>query len=366
MADYNKKIKILIEHLSSRASTRVVQKVIKRSGIRTGRTLDDTIAYVESIKPERAEVAYKKLLASVEDFHLFGAKALRILKVKESELEYVKDFFESLAPDENLPSFKFYPKPLKESTLKEEALHDPCFIKKYISPLGTLYVFSVRNIITLRDVFEGSDINDFGLKETEYDKIIAIKEKDVQFFNSIFVYADYKKIELRVDLASVMGITVLKNALDIFERKLDSLYFDKYKSPLPIGKVDLFPIIGSIYQAKEDGYVSELTFQCPTGANRTETLSSYRKELNVKDLRLEEYHVAGTKKIGNVFIPYKICVYWDSENTAGAISGEPELILSGALIMSKSNAIILDYAIVNNTIAENDFNYVIAAIHEYV
>ncbi|MFU9138476.1 hypothetical protein [Erwinia tasmaniensis] len=366
MIDYNKKIKILIEHLSSRASARVAQKVIKRSGLRTGRTLEDTIAYVECIKPDRAEVTYKKLLSSVEDFHLFGAKALRILKIKESEVENVKDFFESFVPNEDISSYKFYPKPLKESTLKKESLHEPCFIKKYISPLGTLYVFSSRNIITLRDVFEGSDIDDFGLKNNEYDKIIAIKEKDIQFFNSIFVHADYEKIELRVDLASVMGITVLKDVLDIFERKLDSLYFDKYKVPLPVGKVDLFPIIEKLYQTKDDGYVSELTFKCPTGANRTETLSSYRKDLNVKDLRLEEYHVAGTKKIDNVFIPYKICVYWDSENTQGAVSGEPELMLSGSLIMSKSNAIILDYAIVNNTLAEKEFNYVIAAIHEYV
>jgi hypothetical protein len=361
-----KSIKLLISHLSKRAPTRVVQKIIKNSGIKTGRNIEDTLDYVDSIKLESVFKIYNKLKVNIEDFHLFGPKIIRILNVTEDGKDEVRNFFESLTVDKSSIESTAFPKPLGHRRLNAIKLSTPNLIRKYQSPIGTLYLFSYKTVVSLREIYTGKEVNLFGDKASTFDKIIGIKEKSIQFFNTIFVTADYSRIELRIDLADQMGITVLREVMDTFENKLNSRFFDIYKKPMPYGRINFFPVIQKIYDESEDGYIFELAFQCPTGANRSENLNNYRKELNIRDLRKEEYHVAGTQKIGKVFIPYKVGVFWDSENTDGEVSGEPELILSGTLLMAKANTSILDHAIISNTVSEKDFNYVSAAINDYV
>lgn len=366
MAIIHKKVQNLIKLLSSRIPARTAQKIIKKSGVKTGRSIEDTIIYVDDLSEERAKSALRKLKNHIENLHLFGAKAIRILKIKEDEKLLMKGFFDSLTPDVSLPSVRYYPKPLSEKTLKSEDISTPKFIKKYEAANGSLLVFSCKHRVSYRDVYEGNLETDFGETASKYDKIIAIRDKDIQFFNSIFISSDLDYIELRVDLADILGSTVLREMLDKFESQLDRLYFKTNKKTLPTGKVNFFPMIHEIYNQKHDGYIFDLAFQCPTGANRRENLSNFGKDFDIKDLRQEEYHVAGTNQIGNIFIPYKIGVYWDSENTDEVVIGSPKLTLSGKLIMAKESVNILDYAIISNTIDENDFNYVISAIHEYV
>ncbi|HBT5890885.1 hypothetical protein [Klebsiella quasipneumoniae] len=361
-----KSIKLLINHLSRRAPARVAQRIIKNSGIKTGRSIEDTLDYVDAIKPESINKIHNRLKANIEDFHLFGPKVVRILNVTEDGHDEVRNFFESLNIDDTSIESTSFPKPLGPKQLEAVKLSSPNLIRKYQSPTGTLYLFSYKSVVSLREIYTGKEVDYFGDKASSFDKIIAIKEKNIQFFNSIFVTADYKRIELRIDLAEQMGITILREVMDTFEGKLNSRFFDIYKKPIPYARINLFPIIQKIYDESEDGYIFDLSFQCPTGANRNENLSGYKKELNIKDLRKEEYHVAGTQKIGNVFIPYKVGVYWDPENTDGEVSGEPELILSGTLLMAKSNASILDCAIISNTVNEKDFNYVVTAMNDYV
>lgn len=360
------RIKILITHLSARIPARAAQKVIKKAGIKTGRSIEDTILYVEEMTEEKARRAYRKLRNSIENTHLFGAKAIRILKIKESEKHLVKEFFDSFTPDDSVQSVKSYPKPLSDRLLKKEEFSTPQFIKKYPSANGSLLVFSFKHQVSYRDVYESNLEDEFGEIASKYDKIIAIREKEIQFFNSIFISPNCEYMELRIDLADMLGVTVLKEVLDKFESQFDTAFFKKHKQPLPTGKVNFFPMIHEIYEQDDDGYVFDLAFQCPTGANRRENLSGFGKEIDIKDLRQEDYHVAGTNQIGHIFTPYKIGVYWDSEITEDAVKGSPKLILSGNLLMAKGSADILDYAIISNSTDENDFNYVISAIHEYV
>lgn len=361
-----KNIKLLINHLSRRAPTRIAQKIIKNAGIKTGRSIEDTLVYVDSIKPESVFKIYNKLKANLEDFHLFGPKVVRVLEITEDGQDEVRQFFKTLKVDDTSIESTAFPKPLGPKRLSSLALSTPNLIREYKSPTGTLYLFSYKSVVSLRETYTGKEVDYFGDKASSFDKIIAIKEKNIQFFNSIFVTSDFKRVELRVDLAEQIGITTLREVMDTFEGKINSKFFDTYKKPIPSARINFFPLIQKIYDASDDGYIFDLSFQCPTGANRNENLSAYKKSLDIKDLRKEEYHVAGTTKIGNVFIPYKIGVYWDSENTGNEVSGEPELILSGTLLMAKANTSILDHAIISNTISEKDFNYVVAAINDYV
>lgn len=92
--------------------------------------------------------------------------------------------------------------------------------------------------------------------------------------------------------------------------------------------INLFPAIRSIYDDANAGRLIGLQFDCSTGANRREVMRKVTDDRDLRrDLRREEYHVAGTNKVD-------ITPYWLSVElrVPHAISSETiELTLPGTI-----------------------------------
>lgn len=69
------------------------------------------------------------------------------------------------------------------------------------------------------------------------------------------------------------------------------------------------PAMRKMYDAADEGRVVGMSFHCATGTRRKET------PLANKDLRREEYHMAGMAKIDGMFEPYRLSVAWDKDSS---------------------------------------------------
>ncbi|HCE3033001.1 hypothetical protein P7M07_02665 [Vibrio parahaemolyticus] len=357
------KIKNIADTLKERSSIRIAQKILKASGLNTARSWDDTIERVDDLSEDFQLKILDELLINFEQNNLYGSKAIKILKIKKSKRDKVRNLFASLSKSKEKSLFDAYPIPVSGDDLNNVS-RQPEYLYKYQSDDGELYLFSHKKMVSARQVFEGEELESFGEYAEVFDKIVGLVDKEQIFFNSIFLDKNCKYVEIRVDLADVVGVSTIKEVMSDFEKFLDVIFFSKFKMSFPGISNNLFPVIHEIYNNKNEGYISELSFICGTGVNRTESIRG-GKNSETKDIREEGYHIAGTEEIEHVFTPYRTKLYWDEEDDED-LEYSPFLYIPGNISHAKGDsADKLDYAIISRTYTDYEFNYVINVLREY-
>ncbi|EGR2358729.1 TPA: hypothetical protein ACN343_001438 [Vibrio parahaemolyticus] len=360
---HREKIKNIAEILKDRSSIRIAQKILKESGLNTARSWDDTIERIDELSEKFQVKILDDLLVNFEQNNLYGAKAIKFIQIQESEQKKIRILFDSLVKSTEKLLFDAYPIPVSGDDINKVG-RLPEYLYKYQSDDGELYLFSHKKMVSVRQVFEGSELESFGEYGEAFDKIIGLVDKEQIFFNSVFLDKSCKYIEIRIDLADVVGVTTIKEVMSDFEQYLDKLCFSKFTIPFPGISKNFFPVIHDIYNNKTEGYVSDLSFICGTGVNRTESIRG-SKNSETKDIREEGYHIAGTEEIEHVFTPYRVKLYWDKEDDED-LEYSPFLYIPGSISHSKDDsADKLDYAIISRTYTSYEFNYVVNVLREY-
>ncbi len=139
-----------------------------------------------------------------------------------------------------------------------------------------------------------------------YDEFIAIKRTDYQVFDVVTVRNSLRRVEVLIDHpdrikgsdSSELRCLAVLGRLSTLIAGLAPIYDSN--NPL-----NLMPCISGLYHAKSEGRVSKLSFRSPTKSVNKAAMTSQ------DDLRKEEFHDAGVKKVGDI-TPYDITVVWDS------------------------------------------------------
>jgi hypothetical protein len=239
-----------------------------------------------------------------------GERAIQFYKIASDKAGYLAEVLKLIGAEDSAFS-KSYPLPLEADELSDvpSGLY-LCDIKLSPQDGVTSLVFCGKRTIEEREQrtrFQIGDeaINRFGWEQ--YDEFVLVKRKCIQSYEIVQINIVDGTIEIRVE--NHPGVNA-STALEQLQVKLN--YFLTHHLGLEhqlITPINLFPLIGSIYDDSTEGTVVELGFITATGSSKHETTRS--SEI---DLRVEKYHAGGKTAIDGLLTPFRLAVRWPSDN----------------------------------------------------
>lgn len=303
----------IFEELKRRGALRALQRFLNEHDVASARSWD------ELKERTKQAIADKDLDAGAfEDFfiqvQLTAYKSYGLYEVGAKERAALVKYFAKLKT--NNAFAKNYPYPVSRTALTQAAA-DPVPVSVQDTASGTALI-----LCSPRRYFSRLEIPRNHLEQSvrhQYTgaRLFADTAGLFQAYDVIFVSKNENYIQVRTDLgadrleedAATLQASITDALVDIIEAgKLGDLP----------SQVDLFPAIRSMYDDSKEGRVSELHFECTTGANRRESM----RRQSAGDLRTESYHVAGKKAIKDI-APYRISVAWNAK--AIGLSGDHEI-----------------------------------------
>ena len=217
-----------------------------------------------------------------------------------------------------------------------------------------IYLVYCTKRTTVREVeLPESILNQFS--DIKLSKVTGHESIDRQHFDTVFIPTD-GNIEIRIDTSGSLHVKEILSAHSQIHTAFNATCADSLGNHV-LGPIkNLFSLIDNYYKAKKEGIVEELHFECSTGTIRREILKRDRK-----DLRTEEFHLAGKSAI-KAITPFRIGISWPRKKSEAAIS-HPSLLLPGLLKMARDSVKFPLYtAQIENAESEDDFNFVLDKI----
>ena len=207
-----------------------------------------------------------------------------------------------------------YPAPLSDTELHRRALkaRPPVLTKVNLDEEGAAYVFCNARAEMEREQLDSDEVAKEVRERYPGAKFFAERAVNYQSFDCARASTSDRVLHVSIDSvgrATGAHLSALHKAM---QRQLGV-------PPSTFAKpIDLFPAVESIYDDAKEGRVCELHFDVPTQAVFRQTFRRSKK-----DLRNEDFHVAGKKAVTEI-TPYRLSVQWKRP------SGQVEATLPGS------------------------------------
>lgn len=295
---------------------------------------------------------------------LYGEKAVAIFDLdEETILTLIEKFSEVDCTSSPFSKEDFLPLKKEKLNLEENDTYYPTWFVSEIN--SERLIFCSKLIIETRDSFEYKTFTSSFEKELysnnkvknalkndgSIEKIVIIRSKSIQLFDSILIRPEDKRVELLIDFPDAISE---KEILHAIERHLSfinkMLGFEKIKLQ---NLSNLYPCIAKLY-AEPDGRV----FQANHSTD-TKSIKQERMREKGEDLRYELFHSAGLKAVNQATNFFAIAKSWNSHCE---LSGNPSISLSVHISKLHQLDIPVPYGIINDCNCKEDFEMIISKL----
>lgn len=347
-SDNNFTLENLLDGMAARIPWRVAAKILATHGAPRARGWD---LFKEKVSSEKHDIGVDGLSNSFLEHILFGEKASRFYDVDKISLEDVIKTFSGKTEYSKFPFSELSEKTEELPTSKPNL----CFI--HHSDEGITLVYKSVRAVEKRETLKLSAIPaDARPAFSEYKELIGVKQNKFRAYDVIWLPYDSSVVELRVDFpngaSTEASELAILHVLDAFKGDSEAAIDEK--------PVDLFPIIGRIYDEKNEGQIVELALHTSTGSFKHEKM-----RVGDQCLRDELYHRGGTDALRGEIELFKLGVRW-AVDYGDDDSTNPELFLNGSFKMLHSDKYPLETAVIRNCTGELDYNFIRGKIDEYL
>lgn len=337
-----------IDALESRnVSFRIIQAMLNEFDMQSARGWDLLRAVYNGNKNKTTTANFKQIYLS--QLH-FGKRIIYFRKmIKKSDFKYVEDYFEELSKIKSPKLANYlsrYPLPLSEDELEKMSLSRPFPVEysndnDFLSLIFTYpRAYKEKNIITIDEISD-----DAKPEFTDYDELVGIKNRLVQYFDKVIFNKKTGEIRLEIDNSFNLSNEEVTKAEERYR-----LHFTrgvrKYSHRIfALKQTNIFDKIDTLYNYP-DGVVINLEHSTGTGSVKGERM---RKKTD--DLRRESFHIAGLKALKGNTVNYSISKRWIGDYSTNLI-----LTIPGHASLASSSTPSISHVMIEGCCTENDFN----------
>lgn len=330
----------------------VGQLVLAESNVRRGQGWDKTVAKL-SADPGLGGKA-DDLAVALREHLLCGEKSVSFLTLSQPNLTALRS---SILQTTILPSLEaeIFPVLLDKDQLTATS-PDLKLISRVETDNGIAAVFSSIRTIVTREELDRTEIPAAAADAlADFDEIVGVKHTKVQAVDVLWIPAKGNLVDLRIDYPQGMYIEQASAAQQQLLKRLVSEF--GLESP---SVVNLFQLIGAIYNSPREGNVVELAFGTTTASLKHEKMR--RSHLCLRD---EAYHKAGKQALVGGIEPYRLSVRWRRAITEERFS-QPELSLFSDTRIADGENPALFQAVIRKCASMDDFDFVRSRIEHYL
>lgn len=340
----------ILRAMSERMPWQIARKVLDTYGVTVRQGWENTIHDLEIVDDLRG-IDIEGLHWTLVQHMCCGEKSVRIFELQTSSINTVRSNITAMSAASRLPRPKF-----RQALIKGRRTTAPTLLAVLREADGRYLVYGA-----LRKQEEQVPIDVDKLPPAardalpSFDELIALRATLYQAYGVMWVPDKGEQIEVRVD--HLLGDS--QQSLAEFHQQMYVHLHKMAKASSVFGPKELFPALKSLYEATDEGVVSELAFATTTGSTKHEKMRS--KE----SLRKETYHVGGKEALSTDIEPYKLGVRWPVRFGLKDFL-YPELHLDGTLSMVGSLTPGLSRYTVRKAVRFEDYNWVRDKLLEYL
>ncbi|WCS26725.1 hypothetical protein LOK46_07845 [Methylobacterium sp. NMS14P] len=297
---------------------------------------------------DQYDEAEEELRSALEEHIMCGEKIVQLFELDDNEIARLREAAEALEVPEG-PFSEAYPVLLGEDRLAAQQGVAPVLIASVNYRGGkALVLASVRHLAT-RETVVVAELTDEAANELAgFNELIGVRHQWLEALDVLWIPNEGRHVELRVDFPFGMYQRHGLIALDQARMRFDGLL----GSNLAPGRVNLFPVMQSLYDARGDGAMVELGFMVAGSSQKLE--KTRRGEQCCRD---EAYHQGGIGVLDAPIQIYKTSVLWHVD-LGRDVSSAPEVTISGTSAhTAEANPFIGEMA-VRNCASFEDYDYV--------
>jgi hypothetical protein len=339
----------IILALRERAPWQVARRILERSGFEAGAGWDSAIADAKS-RDDFREVNIDELYSQYISHLCCGEKSLRRFNLGHENASRLRDYLRGQFGKKRVT------RPRLRNSLLKAPLGDPELVCAFARDGATCGLFS-----TIRSFEERVEISPDQIPQgafpslAAFDELIAIRRVKYEAYGVIWILDDSDEAEIRIDT----HVDDTSHGLADFHQRMYAQLHGRSGSKSVLSPINLFGAIKSLYDAKQEGILAELSFATTTGSVKQERMRSHAS------LRQETYHVGGVQALATEIEPFRIALRWRRQNALTKEVSSPELHLGGSLLMVSSASPELSTAAILRATSFDDFDFVHAKLLEH-
>ena len=340
----------VVRAMSERMPFFVARKVLEAYGVSAKQGWENTLQDIQLIDDLRG-IDVGGLHWALVQHICCGEKSVRIFELHSGNIVAARSNIDGLFSLSRLPRPKF-----RQSLNKLKSTTAPSLLAVLREPDGRYLVYGAVRKQEVQVPIEVDKLPEEARNALPpFDELIALRATLYQAYGVLWVPDQGNQVEVRVD--HLLGDS--QQSLAEFHQQMYSHLHTLAGATSVFGPKELFPAIKSLYEAADEGVVSELAFATTTGSTKHEKMRS--KE----SLRKETYHVGGKEALSTDIEPYKLGVRWPVRFGLKDFL-YPELHLDGALSMVGSLTPGLSRYTVRKAVRFEDYNWVRDKLLEYL
>ncbi|NEK17456.1 hypothetical protein [Rhizobium leguminosarum] len=302
--------------------------------------------------PEKTE----ELLSDLVEHTICGEKLLRFYELTDDQIIAFRETANVLAIPESSAASR-YPLSLDETELKSTPIGHT-LVARHKFESGLALVFSTVRVVVIREELEASL---FPLETadvfSQYDEIVGLKNRRVQNMDVVWIPTTGNLVEVRADYPKNLPFSSIEQGQLSIKFELGKMLGVDYLH----SSVNLFPLIGKMYENPDEGLVVEFAFGTTTASTKHEKMR--RGSLSLRD---ESYHKGGIAALeGTPISPFKLSIEWERK-LGNDVTSKPELSLHSTAREGSAGVGVLIDAIVRNCIGIDDFQFVEERMQHYL
>lgn len=344
----------VIRRMEERMPWTIARRILKENEVDRSQGWERTKKVLfegDKAAPEKTE----SLIADLIEHTLCGEKALRFYELTEKEMGAFRAAADAIPLPESSAKDR-YPLSLNEEQLKATPLGHT-LVARHQFESGLALVFSTVRVVVIREQLDSTSFPPEGeALFSQYDEIVGLKNKRMQGMDVVWIPSDGTLVEIRADYPKSVPFNSIE--LGIFSLKVtlgDMIGVDYLHSSL-----NIFPLIGKMYNNEKEGLVVELAFATTTASTKHEKMR--RGSLSLRD---EDYHRGGIAALDDPISPFKLSIEWERKLNNDILS-KPELSLHSNAREGAAGAGLLVDAVVRNCTGMDDFEFVRSRIQGYL
>lgn len=340
--------------MRSRMPWSVGQLVLHGNEVDRGRGWDRTVNHLSAANSP-FQTKTNDLAASLKEHLLCGEKLTRFYYLEDAEIDILWDAIKD-AQIEDTAFKQSYPLTLTEEELSSQPLQMQLTAVEE-NEFGLAAIFSSVRTLTLRVELERDSMSDEVSEAlSDFDEIYAVKHTKIHAADVLWIPSTGNYVDVRVDYP----LGMLRQTGEFAQGLIKDIANNLAGHSLLQAPENLFPIMSSMYNASNEGIVTELAF-----GTTSASLKHEKMRRNRSCLRQEVYHVGGKAALATDIEPYKLSIRYKrpvDENR----NSLPELNLHSSVRSANGRAPTLTDAVIRRCAGLEDFELVRSRVEHFL
>jgi hypothetical protein len=288
-------IEAIAKTMKARMPWDTARRVFDSGEIKKAHGWENTVRkLVETSAGDKTAINY--LSAALKEHILCGEKLSRFYRLTRKDMSLVRNAAVELDPKDSA-FLKAYPSAMSETQIEESFPQEHTIVAVETNKDGVGVVFASTRAMEVRQPIDLAELPESTAEALDrYDEVLGVRLLKFQAMDVVWIPHNGSFIDVRVDFPRGMH----RDTAAATHQTVRDTFAKLTKSTHLTTPINLFPLIGKIYDDPNEGNVVELAF-----GTTTASLKHEKMRRSSACLRKEKYHKGGKQALNAPIEPYR-------------------------------------------------------------